>query len=61
MVVYETLFERCQRHVNEMLMERNLERNVTIITICNIRRLKGLSNINGTGLGTEHNKNSNDF
>ncbi len=28
MAVYETLFERCQRHVNEMLMERNLERNL---------------------------------
>lgn len=61
MVVYETLFERCQRHINELLMERNLEQSINIITISNTRRLRGLSNVNGTELGTEHNKNNDDF
>ena len=42
-------------------MERKLERNITIITICNIRRLRGLSNVNGTELGTERNENNEDF
>ena len=37
----------------KMLMERNVERDVTIITVCNIRRLRGLSNVNGTERGTE--------
>lgn len=46
------------KDVGEMLMERNLERNITIITICNIRRLRGLSSVNGTERGTEYNKNN---
>lgn len=49
------------KEVIEMLMERNLERNVSIITICNIRRLRGLSNVNGTERGTERNRNIDDF
>lgn len=46
------------KEVGEVLMERNVERNVTIITICNIRRLRGLSNVNGTGVGTELGENN---
>lgn len=46
------------KDVKEVLMERNVERNITIITICNIRRLRGLPNVNGTELGTEFSDNN---
>ena len=64
-----TTLSRCvklleERHILEtkkvsskMLMGQRLGQHATYITICNIRRLRGLSNVNGTTLGTEHNEN----
>lgn len=64
-----TTLSRCvkfleERHILEtkkvpskMLMGQRLGQHATCITICNIRRLRGLSNVNGTEYGTEHNEN----
>lgn len=64
-----TTLSRCvklleERHILEtkkvqskMLMGQRLGQHATCITICNIRRLRGLSNVNGTEHGTEHNEN----
>lgn len=49
------------KEAGEVITERNVERNITIITICNIRRLMGLPNVNETECGTEHNENNDGF
>ena len=41
-----------KKNLPQMLMGQHLGQGATMLTVCNIRRLRGMSNVNGTTLGT---------
>ena len=43
---------RVKKNLSQMLMGQHLGQHATMLTVCNIRRFRGLSNVNGTTLGT---------